>query len=80
MDHGGQRSGVGVTEPSSVDQADLGVELCLLCSYHHKLVHEYGWWMILDEPGTARWCRPSDRRYDPGPRPGDRAPPERAAA
>jgi hypothetical protein len=50
--------------------------LCLLCSYHHKLVHEYGWRMILDEPGTARWYRPSGRPYDPGSRPGERAPPE----
>lgn len=54
--------------------------LALLCSYHHKLVHEYGWWLVLDQPGTARWYRPSGALYDPVGRGGGRAPPDRAAA
>ena len=45
--------------------------LVLVCTFHHKLVHEYGWDVELGEPGTARWFRPGGRRYDPG-----RAPPE----
>lgn len=54
--------------------------LALLCSYHHKLVHEYGWWMVLAEPGTARWYRPSGALYDPVGPGGGRAPPERRVA
>lgn len=54
--------------------------LALLCSYHHKLVHEYGWWLVLDQPGTARWYRPSGQLYDPVGPGGGRTPPERAAA
>jgi hypothetical protein len=54
--------------------------LGLLCPYHHKLVHEYRWWMVLDEPGTARWYRPSGALYHPVGSEGDRAPPERAVA
>ena len=50
--------------------------LALLCSYHHKLVHEYGWGMALDQPGTARWYRPSGALYDPVGPGGGRAPPE----
>lgn len=44
--------------------------LVLVCTFHHKLVHEYGWDVELGEPGTARWFRSGGRRYDPG-----RAPP-----
>jgi hypothetical protein len=54
--------------------------LCLLCSYHHKLVHEYGWWMVLAEHGTTIWYRPSGALYDPVGPGGGRAPPERAVA
>jgi hypothetical protein len=54
--------------------------LCLLCSYHHKLVHEYGWWMVLEDHGTTLWYRPSGALYDPVEPGGGRAPPDRAAA
>jgi hypothetical protein len=54
--------------------------LCLLCSYHHKLVHEYGWWMVLADHGTTVWYRPSGAFYDPVGPGGGRAPPERAVA
>lgn len=46
--------------------------LVLVCTFHHKLVHEYGWVVELgEEPGVTRWFRPGGRIYDPG-----RAPPE----
>jgi HNH endonuclease len=54
--------------------------LCLLCSYHHKLVHEYGWWMVLADQGTTIWYRPSGALYDPVGPGGGRAPPERTTA
>ena len=41
----------------------------LICCFHHKLVHEYGWTVALDEASVALWFRPSGRRYDPGPDP-----------
>ena len=50
--------------------------LVLVCSFHHKLVHEYRWRVELgDIPGTARWFRPDGTRYDPA-----RASPHRRAA
>ena len=45
--------------------------LVLVCTFHHKLVHEYGWDVSLERSGTARWSRPGGRPYEPG-----RAPPE----
>jgi hypothetical protein len=45
--------------------------LVLVCTFHHKLVHEYGWGVELGDPGTARWFRPGGKSYEPG-----RAPPE----
>lgn len=45
--------------------------LVLVCTFHHKLVHEYGWNVRLERSGTARWLRPGGRLYEPG-----RAPPE----
>ena len=47
---------------------DLG-NLTLTCCFHHKLVHEYGWTVALDEASVALWFRPGGRRYDPGPDP-----------
>jgi Domain of unknown function (DUF222) len=50
--------------------------LILVCTFHHKLVHEYRWRVELgDIPGTARWFRPDGTPYDPA-----RASPHSAAA
>jgi hypothetical protein len=43
--------------------------LLLVCSFHHKLVHEYGWVVKRDEDGTVRWFRPDGTRYLAGPGP-----------
>jgi hypothetical protein len=41
--------------------------LVLICSFHHKLVHEHGW-RIQREPGNiVAWYRPSGNRYRAGP-------------
>jgi hypothetical protein len=42
--------------------------LLLVCSFHHKLVHEYGWSVKRDADGTVRWFRPGGTRYRAGPR------------
>jgi len=42
--------------------------LVLVCTFHHKLVHRFGWSVCLN--GTvAQWYKPDGRRYDPGPDP-----------
>ena len=42
--------------------------LVLVCTFHHKLLHEGGWSVCLN--GTvAEWYKPTGRRYDPGPDP-----------
>jgi uncharacterized protein DUF222/HNH endonuclease len=43
--------------------------LVLICSFHHKLVHEYGWRLIRDRDGTVRWFHPDGRPYRAGPAP-----------
>lgn len=43
--------------------------LVLVCHFHHKLVHELGWRVDLDEDQIARWFRPGGRRYEPDLRP-----------
>lgn len=48
--------------------------LVTVCSFHHTLVHELGWSVLLDREGCPVWLRPSGRRYEPGP-----APPEEPA-
>jgi hypothetical protein len=53
---------------------ELG-NLVLVCSFHHKLVHEHGWNVELGDPGTSRWYRPGGRRYMLGPEQTDRPPP-----
>jgi hypothetical protein len=50
--------------------------LVLLCSWHHKLVHEYGWWIKGDAEGDLRWYRPDGARYRAGPAPTQDAMPE----
>jgi hypothetical protein len=46
------------------------VNLVLICSFHHKLVHEYGWGVKRDvTDGTTRWFRPDGTGYRAGPGP-----------
>jgi hypothetical protein len=40
--------------------------LIMLCTYHHTLVHEGGWSVILDAAAGPIFFRPSGRRYEPG--------------
>ncbi len=51
-----------------VNATDLD-NLTLVCCFHHKLVHEYGWRVELDANSMATWFRRSGKRYDPGPDP-----------
>ena len=44
--------------------------LLLICSFHHRLVHEHGWSVRGDPDGTLRWIRPDGTRYRAGPSPG----------
>jgi hypothetical protein len=41
--------------------------LLLICSFHHKLVHEYGWSVARAPDGDPRWLRPDGTRYRAGP-------------
>jgi len=41
--------------------------LVLICSFHHKLVHEHGWRIDRDATGELTWIRPSGVRYRAGP-------------
>jgi Domain of unknown function (DUF222)/HNH endonuclease len=41
--------------------------LLLICSFHHKLVHEYGWRVQREPDGAVRWFRPGGVRYRAGP-------------
>jgi len=41
--------------------------LVLTCSFHHRLVHEYGWSVMHDDDGTVRWFDPGGIRYRAGP-------------
>lgn len=40
--------------------------LTLVCTFHHKLLHEYGWSVQLDPDGSTRWFRPGGQLYEPG--------------
>jgi hypothetical protein len=51
--------------------------LALVCSYHHRLVHEFGWDIELGPPGRAIWYRPDGSRYRLGPGPPSGAGPPR---
>jgi Domain of unknown function (DUF222)/HNH endonuclease len=53
--------------------------LVLLCSFHHRMVHEFGWGVELGAPGTSRWYRPNGSRYEPGPKEEERGPPQLVA-
>ena len=41
--------------------------LMLICSFHHRLVHEHGWSITREADGTIRWFRPDGTRYRAGP-------------
>jgi hypothetical protein len=41
--------------------------LVLVCTFHHKLVHERGWRLERTDDGTVRWFRPDGTRYRAGP-------------
>ena len=43
--------------------------LILVCFFHHKLVHEYGWRVRREANGEVRWFHPDARRYRAGPAP-----------
>lgn len=50
--------------------------LALICSFHHRLVHEHGWWFTREGPEIT-WFRPDGVRYRAGPGPAE--PPIRSA-
>jgi hypothetical protein len=41
--------------------------LLLICSFHHKLVHEYGWRVRREPDGAVSWFQPGGVRYRAGP-------------
>jgi hypothetical protein len=43
--------------------------LALVCSFHHKLVHEHGWSIGRDQNGEIRWMRPDGTAHRAGPGP-----------
>jgi hypothetical protein len=45
----------------------------LICSFHHKLVHEHGWWIRGDAEAELRWYRGDGTRHRAGPSPSDRS-------
>jgi hypothetical protein len=47
--------------------------LVTICTWHHKLVHEYGWWIKGSAEDELRWYRPDGERYRAGPTPVDDA-------
>jgi Domain of unknown function (DUF222) len=54
-------------------RTELG-NLALICSFHHRLVHEQRWSVRRRSDGEMDWFRPDGTRYRAGPSPGD--PPE----
>jgi hypothetical protein len=45
--------------------------LALICSFHHRLVHEHGWSVKREATGDLLWRRPDGTRYESGPSPGE---------
>jgi hypothetical protein len=43
--------------------------LLLVCTFHHRLVHEHGWEVMRDRDGTIRWFGSNGDRYLAGPGP-----------
>jgi len=50
--------------------------LTLVCTFHHRLVHEHGWHLERTPTGAVRWFRPGGVRYRAGPH----TPPRECAA
>src|SRR5438093_3254469 len=48
--------------------------LLLVCSFHHKLVHEHAWTVKRRKDGTFEWFQPDGIRYRAGPSPGEHRP------
>jgi hypothetical protein len=48
--------------------------LALVCTFHHRLVHELGWRVRRDR-GGFRWTRPDGKLHQPGASPPGRDPP-----
>jgi hypothetical protein len=44
--------------------------LLLICSFHHRLVHEYGWSVRRTPGDEIEWSRPGGALFDAGPSPG----------
>jgi Domain of unknown function (DUF222)/HNH endonuclease len=43
--------------------------LVLICTFHHRLVHEYGWRVRRGSDGSTSWFERNGRRYRAGPAP-----------
>ena len=43
--------------------------LVLICGFHHKLVHEFGWSIARDPAGEVGWLRPDGSLHRAGPGP-----------
>jgi hypothetical protein len=43
--------------------------LILICFFHHRLVHEYGWSVKREPEGTVSWFYPNGHPYRAGPAP-----------
>ncbi len=43
--------------------------LVLVCTFHHRLVHEHGWGLRRDPSGEVRWLHPDGLAYHAGPDP-----------
>jgi hypothetical protein len=43
--------------------------LLLICSFHHRLVHEHGWSVKRSRDGMVRWFDAAGVRYPAGPSP-----------
>ena len=50
-------------------RTELG-NLVLICSFHHRLVHEHGWRLAREPDGQVGWFRPDGTRHRSGPSPG----------
>ena len=53
--------------------------LILVCTFHHRLVHEYRWTVSRDSDGTVRWFHPRGRQYRAGPGPPQQDPTQQSA-
>lgn len=57
-----------VTWLSQGGRTDLD-NLLLMCTFHHRLVHEHRWTVERSPGGEVRWARPEGIRYRAGPAP-----------